>query len=117
MRRSNDETWDFPGGRTERGELPMATALREAEEEAGWTPFHGDGWSPLGEWRAPTRNGGRYVGFLWGGSPFRPRVSPEHTRWAWMTPQGALTSADKGSVVLHHGVEPMLERLARRCAR
>jgi 8-oxo-dGTP pyrophosphatase MutT (NUDIX family) len=35
MRRKDDGTWSFPGGRIEDGETPAEAAAREAEEETG----------------------------------------------------------------------------------
>ena len=72
-------SWAPPGGHLEAGESPMQGALREFAEEAGYTgPFRmGRSWA-----NTPSRS----RTFPLQVRSFRPRLSAEHDRWAWVKP-------------------------------
>ncbi len=80
--------WQLPGGLGDLGEPPLATALREADEETGIRPTGplrplvidyrsaADGWPPVIDFcfEAPPVADGQQV-----------RLSPEHNTFAWRT--------------------------------
>jgi 8-oxo-dGTP pyrophosphatase MutT (NUDIX family) len=83
--------WDFPKGLVEPGEAPQATAVREAEEEAGVADLAfrwGDGFV-----ETPPYAGGKVARFYVAESPgdavvLRPSPTlgrPEHHEWRWET--------------------------------
>lgn len=41
LRRTDDQSWDFPGGHIEPGETPIEGAIRESREEVGHSPQNG----------------------------------------------------------------------------
>lgn len=83
--------WDFPKGMIEPGEAPQATAVREADEEAGL----GDlvfRWGDAST-ETPPYAGGKIARFYVAESPgdavvLRPAAElgrPEHHEWRWTT--------------------------------
>lgn len=65
LQRANDEedpaagTWEFPGGKIDEGENPLATAFREWSEEVGRRVPAG---KITGHW---TSSDGKYLGYVW----------------------------------------------------
>lgn len=73
------ETWGIPGGKTEKGEMPIETAVRETKEEAG--SVEGTRFAQFDE------RDGRHVFtvFLYKvRSPFKIKLSNEHTDSKWI---------------------------------
>ena len=110
LQRSDDGTWNLPGGRIEPGETAWAAALREAREEAGWSP-EDTGTAP---WGSPiqtrTRRGGAFVTFpLRVGWAFLPGLNRESLAWAWVRPSDAAARFP-----LHPGVAQVLAQVPTR---
>jgi len=83
--------WDFPKGRIEAGETPLAAALREAREETGITDFNLEFGEILRD-TAPYSGGkiARYYLAVTGSEhivlPVSPELGrPEHHEWRWAT--------------------------------
>jgi 8-oxo-dGTP pyrophosphatase MutT (NUDIX family) len=73
------ETWGIPGGKAEKGECPIDTAIRETKEEAG--NVEGTRFAQFDE------RDGRHVFtvFLYKvRSPFEVKLSTEHTDSRWI---------------------------------
>lgn len=113
--------WSIPKGEHGEGDDPLATALREFEEELGRPPPEGP-VTPLGEFRQP---GGKVVTVFaregdfdatairsnhftaeWPPRSGRFRSFPEIDRAEWMAPQRARQALVRGQV-------PALEALER----
>ena len=80
LRRSKDDTWDFPGGHLEKGESAIEGAIRESREEIGHVPvtgiqhiFHKDNIHL----------------FQCDDGEFVPDLNPEHTEYIWATIEDA----------------------------
>ena len=83
--------WDFPKGRIEAGESPLAAALREAREEAGITDFNLE----FGEIHRDTApySGGKIARYYLAVTasehivlPVSPELGrPEHHEWRWVS--------------------------------
>lgn len=76
------ETWGIPGGKTEQGESPIDTAVRETKEEAG--NVEGTRFAQFDE------RDGRHVFtvFLYKvRNPFEIKLSNEHTESKWISLQ------------------------------
>jgi 8-oxo-dGTP pyrophosphatase MutT (NUDIX family) len=88
LRRADDEShrpgeWCFPGGQAEDGEDFEACARREAREEVGDCTF--DGMAELDRRRTPNDfEHATYVVPV--DEPFEPKLSKEHSDWAWAHP-------------------------------
>lgn len=75
-----DGMWDFPGGKSEDGETPIMTALRESREEIGSAPMDAMGLEQIDY----TDNG--YIGFttfLARVKPFQIEANEEHSEYRW----------------------------------
>jgi len=100
----NGGMWCLPGGKAERGETPVHAALRETEEETGWTAGPDD---------KPQRAGAvqyyevTYIVFrLNVAEEFVADLSDgEHTEYAWASP-------DDPPQPLHPGLGEVLPQLA-----
>ena len=84
--------WDFPKGRVEVGEDPLAAARREAAEEAGLTDLRFPPGHPYTETPPYGREGKvarYYLAFTSGQGvhlPVNPALGrPEHHEWRWCT--------------------------------
>jgi 8-oxo-dGTP pyrophosphatase MutT (NUDIX family) len=122
MRRADGLGWSHPGGWSERGESPVATAMREVEEETGLPRselvVHPTTLSPIGVSMdgAPLEDWGlNDVGAIalvytvivvTVRQEFVPTMDHEHTAWTW---------ADVSDVGphLHPGCALALEELGR----
>ena len=83
--------WDFPKGRIEAGEAPLAAALREAREETGVTDLHLE-FGEIHRDTAPYSRGkiARYFLAVTEKErivlPVSPELGrPEHHEWRWAT--------------------------------
>lgn len=80
-------TWDFPGGKTDMGETPYETALREAYEEVG----PGASFHVVDE--IVTRGYTLFIAEV--DVEFTPTLDDEHTDWKW------INLSDIGEYSLH----------------
>lgn len=79
IKRADTGQWAFPGGVIEEGETPETAAVRECEEEIGYTPTLG------GEWTHRVKDGVDFTTFLSTVSDqFVPTLNDEHTGWKWL---------------------------------
>jgi mutator protein MutT len=73
-------TWGIPGGKAERGETPIDTAIRECKEECG----HGAEGSRFD--KLHTKDGSHsWTTFFYAvDEPFDCTISDEHSDWKWV---------------------------------
>lgn len=74
-------TWALPGGRAEKGETDIGTAVRETLEETGLDTIPGYRFDTL-----ITNNGKqKFVVFFYKvNQPFDVHISKEHSEWNWV---------------------------------
>lgn len=99
--------WEFPGGKREAFDRNLwDTAKREAREETGFAIVAKE--PVIDRHFIAIEPGFRYKTFVWSlPSPFKPKLSDEHTDFTWLLPEVALHHSD-----LHEGVRMVLEELA-----
>lgn len=98
--------WDLPGGRAERGEDPVTTAMRELTEETGFT---GDVVVAKPRYRVSWCHGDLLFGHIWPecpdrytgivaytGGEIRPVLDREHTAFVWKKPSDPPTRIISG---------------------
>jgi phage-related protein (TIGR01555 family) len=89
--------WDLPGGHVEPGESLQAAAVRESEEEIGYTP------AALVAMANDSESGlCNYTTFVSAAPEFEPTLNDEHSDYKWATIQEAL------GMPLHPGVRKLL---------
>ena len=89
VRRVDDGTWSWPGGRIEDGETPERAARREFHEETGYRLGR---ITPL---MHRVKDDGRGVVDFSTFTcdcefEFVPRLNSEHSAWAWVSPRDVL---------------------------
>ena len=70
--------WDFPGGKTEDGETPIQTALRESLEEVGYQPSEN-----IVQFDFSDNDHIGFTTFLCRTSTFEPHFNNEHSDFQW----------------------------------
>lgn len=83
----NPNTWGLPGGNQEKGETPIATALREATEELGQVIPNYSIKAEISTMRGKNRNK-KFIVFVAEISPgdkksFKPKLNEEHVEFQW----------------------------------
>jgi len=80
MRRTKDNSWDFPGGHVEEGESPIEGAIRESREECGHVPATG---------LHLIYDEGKVNLFGCNDGEFTPDLNEEHDAFVWATIENA----------------------------
>jgi 8-oxo-dGTP pyrophosphatase MutT (NUDIX family) len=87
LRRVPGGDWDYPGGKLKAGESPQQAAIREAWEEVGFRCGHSGRFLCR-----RVKDGVEYSTFAYPiDGEFVPRLSREHSAWAWVRPKDVLT--------------------------
>lgn len=103
--------WDLVGGRSDSGEAPAETLVREMQEELGISPTAYEALSVLKIENEEDLGIDLYVFLVTSWDGGEPRcLGDEHTELRWFTPKQALALDD----LAHVGYRPILERLVYR---
>lgn len=78
LRRADSGQWAFPGGHIEDGETAEQAAVRECEEETGFTPQIASEWT-----RRVADNVDFTTFFALVNDEFEPEMNDEHTAFKW----------------------------------
>ena len=95
LKRTKDDSWDFPGGHVEDGESPIEGAIRESREEIAHVPASGI--------QLIYQEGNVHL-FGCDDGEFKPEIDEEHLEFVWATiedaPEPLFKKIDKDSEMI-----------------
>ena len=95
LKRTKDDSWDFPGGHVEDGESPIEGAIRESREEIAHVPASGI--------QLIYQEGNVHL-FGCDDGEFKPEIDEEHSEFVWATiedaPEPLFKKIDKDSEMI-----------------